>query len=81
MLSKADKAVMTALLDENFNIPALEAVQIGDRVKILEGGLGGMDGFVKKVNRHKQTATLEIHILGRIVDCEVMLEYVVKPPL
>jgi transcription antitermination factor NusG len=81
MLSKADKAVMTAILDENFNIPAIEAVQVGDRVNITERGLDGMSGSVKKVNKHKRTAIIEIHILGRILDCEVMLEYVAKPPV
>jgi transcription antitermination factor NusG len=80
MLSEHDKSIMTAILDENFNIPALEAVIEGDKVKIIDGSaLEGFGGRVKRVNKHRQTAVIEIEMLGRIIDCEVMFEYLVKP--
>ncbi|GHU81440.1 hypothetical protein FACS1894191_8320 [Clostridia bacterium] len=79
-LSEHDKAIMTAILDENFNIPALEAVLVGDRVKIIDGSaLEGVGGLVKRVNKHRQTAIIEIPMFNSTIQCEVMFAYLVKP--
>lgn len=79
-LSEHDKSIMTAILDENFNIPALKAVLVGDRVKIIDGSaLEGVGGLVKRVNKHRQTAIIEIPMFNSTIQCEVMFAYLVKP--
>jgi transcription antitermination factor NusG len=78
-LTPHDKAVMTSLLDEQFNIPAIEAVKVDDKVLVIDRTLEGIGGKVVKVNKHKQTARIQIEMFGRPIVCEVMLEYVVKP--
>jgi transcriptional antiterminator NusG len=78
-LSERDKSVMTTILDENFNIPALEAVLVGDKVQIMDGTLEGMGGKVKRVNKHKRIAVLEIEMFGTTIECEVMLDILAKP--
>jgi transcription antitermination factor NusG len=66
---------MRAILDENFNIPALETVQVGDRLIIANSSpLAGVGGKIIKVNKKKQTATVSVNILGKAVDYEVMLK-------
>ncbi|GHV55226.1 hypothetical protein FACS1894216_17000 [Synergistales bacterium] len=78
-LTERDKSIMTALLDETFNIPAVEAVFVGDEVKIVESSLEGFGGRVKRVNKHKYSATIEMDMFGKTIDCEIMLEYLTKP--
>jgi transcription antitermination factor NusG len=77
-LSENDKAIMTAILDEEFNIPAIEAVVVDDKVVILDGAFRGIGGKVVKVNKHRQTATLELDIqfFGRTTLLEVMLRII-----
>jgi transcriptional antiterminator NusG len=79
-LSSRDKAIMTAILDEDFNIPALAAIMIDDKVKIIDGALDGFGGRVTRINKHKQTATIEMNLFNTIVPCEVMLEFIMKSP-
>jgi transcription antitermination factor NusG len=79
-LSEHDKSIMTALLDENFNVPALEAVAVGDRVQLLTNGiLDGESGRVVKVKKNKRSAVIEVDVFDRTITCEVMLEFIAKP--
>ena len=77
-LSQHDKAIMTTILDENFNISSIQAIMVGDKVSIIDGVLERTGGKVIRVNKHKQTAHIEIFILGRPVVFEIMLEFVTK---
>jgi hypothetical protein len=58
---------MMATLDENLDLPAIEAVMIDDRVNILDGTLEGTGVQNVKANRRKLTGTIEfdIHLSGR----------------
>lgn len=49
-----------------------------DKVKIQSGPLVGMEGDIKKVDRHKRKAILEIEMFGRTVEMQVGLEIVAK---
>ena len=51
MLTERDKAVMTALLDDEFNVAAVKAVVVGDKVQITDDALKGYGGRVVKVNK------------------------------
>ena len=77
-LSRRDKGIMTKILNENFNIPALEAVLEGDRVRIIDNALAGMNAEVVKVNKKRQTAVLMMEFLERRMECEIALEFVIK---
>jgi transcription antitermination factor NusG len=73
-LNDHDRAIMRAILDENFNIPALETVQVGDRLIIADNSpLAGVGGEIIKLDKKKQIATVSVNILGKAVDYEVML--------
>ncbi|GHU75053.1 hypothetical protein AGMMS49992_18230 [Clostridia bacterium] len=74
MLSEHDKTVMFALLDENFNIPAIDAVVIGDKVQIVDGLFNGKIGNIKRVNIHKRYAIVEIELFNTLLNYEVMLD-------
>lgn len=50
----------------------------GDRLIIESGAMKGMEGMVKKIDRHKRTALLEVEMFGRKVDMKLGLEVVRK---
>lgn len=49
-----------------------------DQVVILDGPLKGMEGYIKKIDRHRREASLELPMFGRILDVKVGLEIVTK---
>lgn len=51
---------------------------IGDRIIINDGPLVGSEGMIKKVNRHKRIAIIEMEMFGRVTDVTVGLEIIEK---
>ena len=49
-----------------------------DRVQILAGPLMGMEGNIRRIDRHKRMAYLEIEMFGRTVEMKVGLEIIRK---
>ena len=49
-----------------------------DRVQILAVPLMGMEGNIRRIDRHKRTAYLEIEMFGRTVEMKVGLEIIRK---
>lgn len=48
------------------------------KVNITSGPLQGMEGFIKKIDRHKRKAYLEIPMFGGMQNVQVGLEIVAK---
>ena len=48
------------------------------QVRVLMGPLEGMEAFIRKIDRHKRKAWIEIEMFGRIQTVEVGLEIVSK---
>lgn len=48
------------------------------QVIILDGPLKGMEGYIKKIDRHRREASLELPMFGRILDVKVGLEIIAK---
>ena len=48
------------------------------QVIILDGPLKGMEGYIKKIDRHRREASLELPMFGRILDVKVGLEIIGK---
>lgn len=49
-----------------------------DRVQILAGPLMGMEGNIRRIDRHKRMAYMEIEMFGRTVEMKVGLEIIRK---
>ena len=49
-----------------------------DRVQIVSGPLTGMEGSIRRIDRHKRIAHLEIEMFGRTVEMKVGLEIIIK---
>ena len=57
-------------------LPESYGVKEGDKVRILEGPLVGMEGLIKFIDRHKRIAFLEAEMFGRRVEMKMGLEVV-----
>ena len=53
---------------------------VGDRVTITEGPLAGYESYIKKINRHKMEAVVQIEMMNAPRDVTVGLEIVKKLP-
>lgn len=51
-------------------------VIIGDKIIIQGGGLVGMEGYIKKINRHNRTADIEVNMFNQKQIIKVALEIV-----
>ena len=47
-------------------------------VTVTEGPLTGMEGCIRRIDRHKRKAWLEIDMFGRTMEMEVGLEIIEK---
>ena len=50
----------------------------GDLVRVTAGPLFGLEGLIKKIDRHKRIACLEFDMFGRVVNTTVGLEITEK---
>ena len=50
----------------------------GDVVRITTGSLVGLEGQIKKINRHKRSAIVEMKMMGAVRDVVLMLEVIAK---
>ena len=48
----------------------------GDKAKVIQGPLRGMDSCIVRVNRKKRTAVIRVKLLGRETDVEVGLDII-----
>ncbi len=51
---------------------------VGDHIVVTEGPLIGCEGLIKKINRHKRIAIIEMNMFDRVTDVSVGLEIVEK---
>lgn len=55
-----------------------EGIIDGDRIVVLRGPLRGHEGWIRKINRRKRTAYLEIDMFGRTIHTKIGLGIVRK---
>ena len=55
-----------------------EGVIEGSQIIISSGPLQGLEGYIKKIDRHKRKAWVELPMFGRLQKVEVGLEIVRK---
>jgi len=66
------------LFDSDFCITGSVGFMEGDNVRITSGPLIGMESRIKKINRHKREAIVEMGMMGAVREVRVMLEVVEK---
>ena len=77
-LSETDEALLKKLGGEDQIVEGSIGILEQDRIIIMEGPLQGMEGLIKKIDRHKRAAWLEVKLMGMVVETQVGLEIVKK---
>lgn len=77
-MSKEDVAIIEALSGKERLVKHSEGYIAGSKVTITDGPLVGMEAMIRKIDRHKRKAFLEIPMLGRMLTVQVGLEIVTK---
>lgn len=75
-LSVEDRALMAAILDDEFSIHPIPAEVVADRIKIANNILERNGGRVTKVDKHRQFALVQMRIMDRDFKCEIALEFI-----
>lgn len=80
-LNDQETAFISAFTDiDHRTVELSEGVIEGDAIRILKGPLMDQLGSIKRIDRHKRLAYLEIEILGRKKTIKLGLEIVAKRP-
>lgn len=77
-MKESERQMLLNLSNNNHCIEASYGIIEGDKIRISSGPLMGKESIVKKVNRHKREALIEIEIMGDVRLVSVTLEIVDK---
>ena len=77
-LSAEEETLLKKLGGEDQVVEGSIGILEQDKIIITEGPLQGMEGFIKKIDRHKRAAWLEVELMGRKIETQVGLEIVEK---
>ena len=77
-LTDEEVSFLLRLGGEEQTVEMSEGIIESDRVVITKGPLKGNEGLIKKINRHKRKAWLEIQMFGRTMEMQVGVEIVRK---
>ena len=77
-IQKKEQEFLQGMMNEDYIVECSKGFILGDRVCITEGPLRNHYGFIRKVDRHRRIAKLEINFFGRMTPVEVGLEIVAR---
>lgn len=77
-MKDAERNMLLKLCNDDKYIEASSGVIVGSRVFIKEGPLTGMESVIKKIDRHRKQAIIELDLMGAVRKICVALEIVEK---
>lgn len=77
-LEEEDVKVFRSLTDKAFNVSLSKGFIVGNEITITEGPLQGQEGRIRKIDRHKRIAIIEVSFLGKGTKVRVPLEIIEK---
>ena len=77
-IHKQEEEFLRRLTGDMTNVAVSVGVIEGDKIIVREGPLVGMEGMIKRIDRHKRMAVLEVELFNRISEVKVGLEIVEK---
>ncbi len=77
-LKEEEVNFLKALCEEKQVVPMSEGVIENSKVIVKSGPLVGREGYIRRIDRHKRKAYLEVTLFGRIQKVQVGLEIISK---
>jgi len=77
-LRESERLMLVSLFNDDHCIESSSGVIEGDKIYIIDGPLKGLESIIRKVNRHRRLASIEIEFAGDIRLVNVSLEIVEK---
>lgn len=77
-ITAEEQQFLQDMMNEEYTIHCSTGFIIGDKICITEGPLRNHYGLIKKVDRHRRVAKLEIDFFGRMTPAEVGLEILAR---
>lgn len=77
-ISSREEAFLRRMGGEEQVVHMSEGIIEGAQVHVATGPLQGMEGYIRKIDRHKRKAYLEVSMFGRMQSIQVGLEVVAK---
>ena len=77
-LKDSEVSLLKRLGGEEQVVGMSEGMIEDSRVRIMSGPLVGMEGYIRKIDRHKRKAWIEVEMFGRLQRVEVGVEIKVK---
>ena len=78
VLIEAERLYWTKLFNEEYCVTGSIGYLEGDKLRVISGALFGMEGEIKRVDRHRRLANVETQIMGKKIEIRVMLELIKK---
>jgi len=77
-MQEAERAFLDKLLNDEQCVEMSHGYSKGTTIIITDGPMVGLEGLIKKVNRHKMEATIETRFFGSMREVTVGLEIISK---
>lgn len=77
-ITDIEQKFLADMLDEDYVLRVSQGMIIGDKVEIISGPLKNYGGKIKRIDRHKRTAQIEVDWFGAINSVQVGLEIISK---
>ena len=77
-ISQKEEAFLSRISNDEHTVEMSYGIQDGDQIIVKEGVLKGMESIIRKIDRHKRKAFIEVEILGEKRLVEIGLEIVSK---
>lgn len=73
-----ERIMLLSLCNDNYCIEKSSGIVVGTRIFIKEGPLMGKESIIKRIDRHKRKAIIDLECMGVLSQVHVGLEIVEK---
>lgn len=77
-LTEAEVDLLKRLTKDDHVVEMSTGIVINGKVRVISGPLEDMEGYIKRIDRHKRKAVLTIEMFGRTVEMQAGLEIIEK---
>lgn len=77
-LRKQEEELLRQLVNEDYLMEMSSGYAVGKQVHIINGPMRDLKGYIRKVDRHKRLAVVEVQMFGRLININMGLEVLAK---